>query len=152
MAGILFKQVGWIVSIIMIVSTVGARTLTPMLCSQLLKLDPHKGKLYILFFTPIDKALHGLDIGYGKLLNWSVRDSKTVILLAFMVFAATICLIPIVKTEFFPTQDNARIGVNIELPIATRQDISRDLALRIDQQFREHYQEILVCKIGIAQV
>ena len=34
MAGILFKQLGWIVSIIMIVSTVGALTLTPMLCSQ----------------------------------------------------------------------------------------------------------------------
>ncbi len=151
MAGILFKQLGWIVSIIMIVSTVGALTLTPMLCSQLLKLDPHKGKLYILFFTPIDKALHGLDIGYGKLLNWSVRHRKTVILLAFMVFAATICLIPIVKTEFFPTQDNARIGVNIELPIATRQDISRDLALRIDKQFREKYPEILVCNFTEGQ-
>lgn len=34
MAGILFKQLGWIVSIIMIVSTVGALTLTPMLSSQ----------------------------------------------------------------------------------------------------------------------
>ena len=33
MAGILFKQLGWIVSIIMIVSTVGALTLTPMLSS-----------------------------------------------------------------------------------------------------------------------
>ena len=57
MAGILFKQLGWIVSIIMIVSTVGALTLTPMLCSQLLRQQPEKGKLYRMFFTPIEKGL-----------------------------------------------------------------------------------------------
>ena len=34
MAGILFRQLGWIVSIIMIISTVAALSLTPMLCSQ----------------------------------------------------------------------------------------------------------------------
>lgn len=49
MAGILFRQLGWIVSIIMIVSTVCALSLTPMLCSQWLRLDPKKGKLFMLF-------------------------------------------------------------------------------------------------------
>ena len=144
MAGILFKQLGWIVSIIMIVSTVGALTLTPMLCSQLLRLDPNKGKLYTLFFTPIDKGLNALDSGYSRFLNWSVRHRKSVVTGAFLIFAGTCALIPIVKTEFFPTQDNARIGINIELPIGTRQEITRDLALRIDEQFRQKYPEILV--------
>ena len=36
MSGVLFRQLGWIVSIIMIVSTIGALTLIPMLCSQML--------------------------------------------------------------------------------------------------------------------
>ena len=53
-------------------------------------------------------------------------------------------MIPIIKTEFFPTQDNARIGITIELPIGTRQEISRELALRIDQSFREKYPEIKI--------
>ncbi|KKB46012.1 efflux RND transporter permease subunit [Parabacteroides gordonii] len=144
MAGILFKQLGWIVSIIMIVSTVGALTLTPMLCSQLLRLDPKKGRLYVLFFTPIEKALNALDVAYARFLNWAVRHRKTVILGAALVFIGSIFLIPTVKTEFFPTQDNARIGITIELPIGTRQEITRDLALRVDKQFREKYPEILV--------
>ena len=144
MAGILFKQLGWIVSIIMIVSTVGALSLTPMLCSQLLRLRPEKGKLYKLIFTPIEHALDRLDHGYARFLNWAVRHRKTVIVSAFMVFAASMCLIPIIKTEFFPTQDNARIGITIELPIGTRQEISRELALRIDQSFREKYPEIKI--------
>ena len=37
MAGVMFKQLGWITSIIMIVSTIGALTLIPMLCSQFLR-------------------------------------------------------------------------------------------------------------------
>lgn len=53
-------------------------------------------------------------------------------------------LIPVIKTEFFPTQDNARIGITIELPIGTRQDITRELALDIDKKFREKYPEILI--------
>ena len=37
MSGIMFRQLGWIVSIIMIVSTCGALCLVPMLCSRMLR-------------------------------------------------------------------------------------------------------------------
>ena len=151
MAGILFKQLGWIVSIIMIVSTVGALTLTPMLCSQLLRLDPKKGRLYVLFFTPIEKALNALDVAYARFLSWAVRHRKTVIFGAMLIFAGSMMLVPTVKTEFFPTQDNGRVGITIELPIGTRQEITRDLALRIDKQFREKYPEIDVLNFSEGQ-
>lgn len=39
MAGIMFKQLGWMVTIILSVSTIGAITLTPTLCSLMLRLD-----------------------------------------------------------------------------------------------------------------
>ncbi len=142
MAGILFKQLGWIVSIIMIVSTVGALTLTPMLCSQMLRLKPEKGKLYVLFFTPIEKGLNALDVAYARLLNWTVRHRKTTITISALIFVGSLMLLPIIKTEFFPTQDNARIGIKVELPIGTRQDITRELAIDIDKKFREKYPEI----------
>ena len=152
MAGILFKQLGWIVSIIMIVSTVGALTLTPMLCSQLLRQQSQKGKLYLMFFTPIVKALDKLDIVYARFLNWTVRHRKTTIAGAVLVFCGSMMVLPIIKTEFFPTQDNGRISINVELPIGTRQSISRELALDIDRSFREKYPEILVCNFteGVA--
>lgn len=144
MAGILFTQLGWIVSIIMIVSTLAALTLTPMLSSQMLRLDPKKGRLYVLFFTPIEKTLNALDVAYARFLGWAVRHRKSVIAGVFLVFAGSMCLVPVIKTEFFPTQDNARIGITIELTIGTRQNISRDLALRLDKEFREKYPEIIV--------
>lgn len=142
LAGILFEQLGWISSIIMIVSTIGALTLTPMLCSQLLRLDPKKGRLYVLFFTPIEKALNALDAGYARLLNWAVRHRAIVVVIAILIFGGFIALMPLVKTEFFPTSDNSRVAITIELPIGTRQEITRDLALRINNEFRDKYSEI----------
>lgn len=151
MAGVLFQQLGWIVSIIMIVSTLVALTLTPMLASKMLKLNPEKGKLYTIFFTPIEKFLNGLDAAYARFLSWAVRHRKTVIFGAASIFLCSLLLLPLLKTEFFPTQDNARISLSIKLPVGTRQEISRDLALDIDKKFREKYPEIKMLSLREGQ-
>ena len=148
LSGVLFRQLGWIVSIIMIVSTVGALTLIPMLCSQLLRLNPHIGKFQKMFFTPIRKFLDSLDRGYGKLLGWAVHHRKTVVALAFGIFVAAIAILgPVLKTEFFPAQDNGRISIKIQLPIGTRQDITRDLSLELAEKFMKEYPEITRCNV-----
>jgi HAE1 family hydrophobic/amphiphilic exporter-1 len=150
-AGILFKQLGWIVSIIMIVSTLAALTLIPMLCSKMLRLNLKKGKLYVLFFTPVENALDKLDDVYANLLNWAVRHRITIITGAFLIFAGSMLLIPVVKTEFFPTQDNARIAISIELPVGIRQEITRDLAVKLNQEFTAKYPEIEVISFSEGQ-
>ena len=151
MAGILFEQLGWIVSIIMIISTVVALTLTPMSASKLLKLNSKKGKLYAKFFVPVEKALGSLDVYYARFLGWAVRHRKTVMAGAALIFIGSLMLVPFLKTEFFPTQDNGRISIDIKLPIGTRQEISRDLTLDIDKKFREKYPEIRMLSLREGQ-
>lgn len=151
MAGILFRQLGWIVSIIMIISTIAALSLTPMLCSQLLRLNPKHGRLHKIFFTPIEKALDALDRGYARLLTWAVHHRAVVVISAILIFVGSVMLTKIIPTEFFPTQDNARIGVNIELPIGTRTEISRDVALRVVKEFQEKYPEIKTLNFTVGQ-
>ncbi|MDR0537689.1 MAG: efflux RND transporter permease subunit [Tannerellaceae bacterium] len=150
-AGILFKQLGWIVSIVITVSLIAALTLTPMLCSRILRLNPRKGKLHKLVYAPIEKMFDGLDIAYSRLVNWSVRHRWIVILGALVMFIGTMMLIPNVKSEFFPSQDNARIGINVELPIGTRQEITRDIAMKIDTEFRAKYPEISLTNFSEGQ-
>ncbi|MDO5571672.1 MAG: efflux RND transporter permease subunit [Bacteroidales bacterium] len=142
MAGIMFRQLGWIVSIIMIVSTVGALSLTPMLCSQFLKLNPKKGKIWNLLFTPIEKFLDWLDRFYESALRWVVSHRMLTIFSMGALFISSLFLVKIIPTEFFPTNDNGRIGISIELPVGTRTEISRELALRIEKEFAEKYPEI----------
>ncbi|MDR0349829.1 MAG: efflux RND transporter permease subunit [Tannerella sp.] len=151
MAGVLFRQLGGIISIIMIISTVAALTLIPMMSSQMLKLDNKKGKLYSLFFTPIEKFLGSLDKGYSRLLNWSVNHRTLIVVIAVALFGGSMLLLPTIKTEFFPTQDDGRISVSMELPVGMRQEISRAIAYEVAGEFREKYPEIKVLNYSLGQ-
>ena len=143
MAGILFKQLGWIVSIIMIVSTTAALTLVPMLCSQMLKAGPKTGKLHNAIFGPINKALDAISNWYAKIIAWATSHRAATILIAFGIFLGTlITLAPGLKTELFPTSDGGRIQATIELPAGTAQSVTADLAERIYAQISEEIPEI----------
>ena len=151
MTGVLFKQLGWIVSIIMLLSMISAITLIPMMSSRMLTQNPKKGRLYTLFFAPIERGLDALDNGYARMLNWAVHNRKKVIAGAIVIFAGSLMLFPMIKTEFFPTMDNARIGITLELSIGTRQDITRDLAEQVTKEFLEKYPEIDVINYTLGQ-
>ncbi len=148
MAGILFRQLGWIVSIIMIVSTVAALTLIPMACSRMLKQDVPSSWFHKVVFGTFVKLLDSLDSNYGRLLGWCVHHRKTVVVSVFLLFITVVMLTaPILKTEFFPAQDNARISIKVELPIGTAQNITRDLALEISDKLIKKYPEIITCNV-----
>ncbi len=149
MAGVLFRQLGWIVSIIMIVSTIAALTLIPMLCANMLKLNPHKGKFQTIVLTPFHNFLSWLDGAYAKVLGWCVRNRKKTIFMAFALFVIVVFGGgKLVKSEYFPASDNGRISVSVNLPMGTRQDITRDLALELVDKFMKKYPEIVTCNVS----
>ena len=142
MTGVLFQQLGWMVTIMMIISTVCALSLTPMLCSLLLRRNTTHGKLYNMFFTPINRGLDALDRGYGRLLGWVTSHRLVTVIICLAVFGASLVLLKQVGNEFFPTADDARMSVNLELPIGTRVEISDEVTSRLVAEWREKYPEI----------
>jgi HAE1 family hydrophobic/amphiphilic exporter-1 len=144
MTGVLFRQLGWMVTIMMIISTICALSLTPMLCSILLRRDNKHGKLYTLFFTPISRGLDAFDRGYGRLLKWVVGHKTITIIACVTIFVGSLWLVKHVGTEFFPTADDGRLSVNLEMPIGTRQEITREVTQRLVKEWREKYPEINV--------
>ena len=151
MTGVLFQQLGWMVTIMMIISTTCALTLTPMLCSQLLRKNVKHGKMYTLLFTPINKGLDAVDRGYGRLLNTVVRHKILTMVVCTAIFIASIFLLKFVGTEFFPTSDNGRLGVSLELPIGTRVEIADEVTARLTNEWREKYPEIKVLNYTTGQ-
>ncbi|MEG2071256.1 MAG: efflux RND transporter permease subunit, partial [Bacteroidales bacterium] len=149
MAGIMFQQLGWIVSIVITVSMLAALSLTPMLSSVMLKQNPSRGKVFGALYAPIEKGLDKLDTAYSKLLNWSVSHRSIVLVIAGVVFIGSLFLMKIVPTEFFPTQDQARISVKVKLPIGTRMETSRDFGLMFTEKAKEKYPEILMCNFSV---
>lgn len=152
MSGIMFRQLGWIVSIIMIVSTCGALCLVPMLCSRMLRAGRKKSKLHDILFTPIDKGLNAISDGYAWVINWAVRNRKTVIFGAFGIFMAVVLLLgPSIKTEYFPHSDQGRLTVSIELNAGTSQEVTGEFARNFYNRICEEIPEIQICSYTFGQ-
>ena len=152
MAGLMFKQLGWITSIIMIVSTIGALTLIPMLCSQYLRYKPKKSKLNMIIFGNFTKFVDWISRGYSRLINWCIWHRKTVVLISLGVFLFSVMFFgPRMKTEFFPKADDGRITVQLELPAGTGQEVTRGLAHEIYAKFADAIPEITNCSYAFGQ-
>lgn len=150
-AGIMFKQLGWIVSIVIIISTLAALTLTPMLSSIMLKNNPNRGKVFNAIYTPIEKFLDWLDKIYAKMLGWCVSRKGVVLIVAMLIFGSSLLLFKFIPTEFFPTQDQARLSATVKLPIGTRMETSRAFALDFVEQVKKDYPEVLMINFSVGQ-
>ena len=138
MSGILFRELGWIVTIVVCVSTTAAITLTPMLSAYMLKLDggAHTYKGIGIIYKPIDKFLMWLDDVYESMLRFVVKWRKTATLLLLAVFGLSLMLLKQVPTEFFPASDNARISMTVKLPQNTHVSETSRIARQVDSIIR----------------
>ncbi|MBQ0077618.1 MAG: efflux RND transporter permease subunit [Bacteroidales bacterium] len=150
--GIMFRQMGWMVSIIMIVSTTAALTLVPMLCSRWLKAGPKTGKLHKIIFDPINKVLDGISAGYARLIGWATTHRKSVILGALIIFlGVAAAYIPGMKTEYFPHTDDGRLSITLEMPMGTAQEVTAQVASSIYRDFEAGIPEMQVCNVTYGQ-
>ena len=149
--GVMFRQLGWIVSIIMIVSTCGALTLVPMMCSKILVKNPHESKLHKAIFRPINKGLDAISNGYARLINWAVNHRKLVFFSMMGIFIISLVFFaPNLKTEMMPKSDSERISINIELPVGTGQDVTGAFAKSLAEEFMA-IPEVKICNFSFGQ-
>lgn len=145
MAGIMFRELGWIVTLVTVVSTAAAITMTPMLASLMLKMeDKSKIGWGARLFAPIDRMLNRLDEGYRKLLSWSVKHRTALLIVAMGIFFGSIFLLKKVPSEFFPKSDNGRITACVELTQGVNIQYTTEIARRIDSTIKAKYPEIEV--------
>lgn len=151
MTGVLFRQLGWMVTIMMIISTTSALSLTPMLCSKMLRLNLNPSTTFKKLYGPIEKVLDAIDNGYAWLLDHAVTHRWITTSVALLVFVASMFLTKFIGSEFFPTSDNSRLGVSLELPIGSRVELARDVCQRIYADWKKKYPEIKVLNYTVGQ-
>ena len=151
MMGVMFKQLGWMVTIMMVLSLICALALTPMLCSRLLRLNVTDTAIFKKIYLPIQRVLDKIDNAYAKLLDKCVAHRWITTATALGVFVASILMMKFVGTEFFPVNDNGRLGVSLELPIGSRVDLAKDVCQRIYKEWTEKYPEIQVFNYTVGQ-
>lgn len=88
-----------------LVSGFVALTLSPMMCSLLLKHEQSHGRLY----TWIEQALDGLNRGYARLLAWTLAHRVVVMAVFGLAAASAVFLFSMLKQELSPTEDRGTI-------------------------------------------
>ena len=151
MTGVLFKQLGWMVTIMMVLSLICALMLTPMLCSRMLRLNVGDTKIFQKVYGPILKVLNKIDDIYARILDKCVAHRWITTATALGVFIASMFLMKFIGTEFFPTNDNSRLGVQLELPIGSRVDLAKDVSERLYKEWTVKYPEIKVFNYRVGQ-
>lgn len=152
LAGVMFSQLGWMVVIMISTSLIVALTLTPMMCSRLLKRTHTQGKLMDKINGPIQRMLDRLDNWYGKVVNYAVRHRwKTFIICLVSFIIILVPSIMYVKFDFMPAADNAQISVELYTPAGTRTETTRELAFQFDNIIKEKYPEITVRTFSVGQ-
>lgn len=151
MAGVMFQQLGWMVTIIMTVSMFTALSLTPMMSSQLLRLNPKRSKAFEVVYLPIQRALDKLDVKYAQFVNWAVRHRWTMVIMATVFFLVSLLPAGFIGTDYIPAQDSGRISATVNLPVGTRMEITKQVAADLLQKWNKKYPEIDMINYSVGQ-
>lgn len=142
-SGIIFRQLGMSVTIVISISIAAALTLTPMLASRIMKARKRnfreKGNIVQ---RGINWLLTKIEIGYAKLLTFCTRHKAAVIIASFLIFVASLLLMPYIRVEFMPRSDNSRIRATVHLINGVRVEYTGLLASQIEQQLTDAIPEI----------
>ena len=153
-AGIIFKEMGWIVSICITVSATVAIALTPMLSSLLLKskkeIINEKGEVEETsananwYENTVMKWLAALDKRYANLLRWCLGHKivTSLIALAVVIIGFSPVFMGKIGFNFMAQQDNGRISLKIELQRGTRVEESMRVARQIEADLKSLAPEI----------
>jgi len=113
--GRFFYQFGLTVAITIGISALVSLTLTPMLCSRLLKREAKHHPVYNL----LERGFQYLDSAYRRILGWVTRHRFVTVLIALASFGAGMALQPFIGKEFSTADDESRFFLRFELPTGT---------------------------------
>jgi HAE1 family hydrophobic/amphiphilic exporter-1 len=109
--GRFFNSFGVTVATTISISLLISLTLTPYLCSRVL------GKrIYGPLQQRLEKPFLWIEEKYSGVLKYAVTHRKTILTAALGLFMMGIGLATTLGTEFFPSEDQGRLRVQIELP------------------------------------
>lgn len=127
--GQLYRQFSVTIAVSVILSTVVALTLSPVMCSLILKpTDPNKPKNRV--FTFINKWLAIGNTKYVAGIKRVVKHPRRVIVGFGIVIICIFMFHRLVPTSFLPTEDQGFFTVELELPEGTTLERTREVTDR----------------------
>ncbi|MGH6865977.1 MAG: efflux RND transporter permease subunit, partial [Methyloceanibacter sp.] len=127
--GRLFTEFAWTLAGAVIVSGFVALTLSPMMCSKLLKHQAHHN----FFYRIIERFLHGVTVAYRALLRVALAARPLVLLLGLAVATASYFLFDTLKSELAPVEDQGNILTSFRAPEGSTIDYTDAYANKLEK-------------------
>jgi multidrug efflux pump len=105
--GRLFREFAVTLSVTILVSAVVSLTLTPMMCSRLLRHTPESEQSR--FFRSSEQVFNRIIDFYGRTLRWVLGHQTATLLVALATLIFTVFLYIVIPKGFFPVQDTGII-------------------------------------------
>ncbi len=146
--GRFFQSFAVVVTFGVLVSLFVSVTLTPMLCSRYLKVEPHKGFIN----NWLGKFFTGMDTFYSLALKKTLSHRWLVVVLTVIVMVCSSWFFMQVGKAFAPEQDEGRFMVNLKTPLGSSIDYT-DSRLKLVEAALAKHKEIVTefALIGLGQ-
>jgi HAE1 family hydrophobic/amphiphilic exporter-1 len=153
MAGVMFKQLAFVVSFALLCSLGVALTLIPMLSSRLLRRpgsERRAGGVFGRLFGASERTFTGLEDGYKRTLHFALNHRLIVSVSAMLLLAGSVALIPLVGSELMPQSDEGEVRVDLEMQVGTRVGVTDEAMRRIEDIVRNDVPEVesVVTSVG----
>jgi len=122
--GKMYQQFALCIAVSIGLSSIAALTLSPALCSTILKSKEEYKELELL--VKFDNWFNSLREKYLVTAKYFIENSKTVGIIFFSLIALSLLLFKIIPTSFLPEEDKGALFMQIQLPdgsSASRTDI-----------------------------
>ncbi|MBM4090424.1 MAG: efflux RND transporter permease subunit [Planctomycetes bacterium] len=131
--GQFFYEFGLTVAFAVVVSTFIALTLSPMLCSRVLKIHGRHGRV----FQAVERGLEFIERVYGWTLRTALRHRFAVVVAALVAFVSSLAITGFLGREFMPNQDESQFNIQVETPIGTSIHATSEVLREIEQRVRQ---------------
>lgn len=144
--GQFFKQFGLAVVFTMIISTIDAFTVAPMLSTYLAsKAEHQRGKGIIdRMLAAFDRGQTWLENVYEKTIRWTLRFRPLVLILTIVFFFSTLYLGKYIGKTFLPPNDLGEFTVTVELPVGSSLEKTKAFSQKIEERLKSIPQVDLV--------
>ena len=133
MAGLIgkfFFEFGMTISIAVALSLLEALTLAPMRCAQFLRVGERRTR----FGKAVESAFRILAARYHTALTWSLRHRRMVSGVSVAVFVVSLGVLPWLRKEFVPPQDQSMFLVRLQMPVGSSIEFT-DGKFKLAEQF-----------------
>jgi len=136
-AGLLFKELAYVIIFALICSLVLSLSLVPMLASRLLSADTRRSGATASpgnhWAAKARFVFGGLERAYLDLLRWGLGHRLATVLTSVLLLGASLLLLPLIGSEFLPPSDEGEVRVTGKMEIGTRLELV-DRQTRIMEQ------------------